>query len=137
LSTVFADEDDLQEPVDVGVVEDEEGLEDDDVDLAEVEEDEEEEEDEAALAGDEEDTDQASLEELLAQRAATRRAVGDSDEDADIMSFPTERDEPLAEPLPSRATPINRQEFVCSSCHLVKPRVQLADEVRGLCRDCV
>jgi hypothetical protein len=42
------------------------------------------------------------------------------------------------EPLPSVVVPIkDRQEFVCSNCHLVKARVQLADAARGLCRDCV
>ena len=33
--------------------------------------------------------------------------------------------------------PRGADEFVCRSCFLVKRRCQLADPVRGLCRDCV
>jgi hypothetical protein len=74
--------------------------------------------------------------EGLAKRSAKR---GSDDSEEDIMSLVgQERDEPVAEPLPIRAQPIrDRQEFVCSRCRLVKPKVQLADAARGLCRDCV
>jgi hypothetical protein len=90
-----------------------------------------------ATADDEEASDSASLEELLARRSPGGRSQDDSDED-DILSFGPEREVPLNEPLPSRAQPMrDRKEFVCKSCQLVKPRVQLADAQRGYCRDCV
>lgn len=111
-----------------------------DEDDADVEEDDEEEEDEDdALGGDEEDEDgQASLEELIAQRAAGRKAAEESDETDEIMALASEADEPVVEPLPVKVAPVEEQkEFVCKSCYLVKPRVQLADEKRGYCRDCV
>jgi len=97
-------------------------------------------EDDAALTlpGDEEEGEEASLDELLAQRAAPRRAADEPEEDNDIMALASERDVPVIEPLPTRIVPIkDRQEFVCNSCHLVKARSQFADEGRGFCRDCV
>ena len=108
----------------------------DDVDLAE--EDEAEAED-AALPDDEEEGDQASLDELIAQRAAGRRGADDADDDSDIMALASEPEEPVLEPLPgTKVAPIRDQkEFVCKSCYLVKPRVQLADAKREYCRDCV
>lgn len=117
-------------------------------DLAEEEEEdvdvdpdaEDEEDDEAALASDEaeEEGDQASLEELIAQRATGRRAADDSEEETDIMALASERDEPVVESLPTKVAPIKDQkEFVCKSCYLVKPRVQMADTQREYCRDCV
>jgi hypothetical protein len=84
------------------------------------------------------DTEQASLEELLAQRAAGRRGTDDSDEDSDIMALASELKKPDHESAMTRVAPVRaRQEFVCARCHLVKPRVQLADAERRLCRDCV
>ncbi|MDQ4065219.1 MAG: DUF4193 family protein, partial [Actinomycetota bacterium] len=94
----------------------------------------------ALEADDEEESDETSLDELLSQRAATRRGPDDSDEDdtEDIMALSSERDTPTGEPLPSRVIPVkDRQEFVCTNCHLVKARSQLADEQRMRCRDCV
>ncbi|HEY7875067.1 MAG TPA: DUF4193 family protein [Actinomycetota bacterium] len=97
--------------------------------------------DEEALAqatDDEEDSEEASLEELLSQRAASRRGTDESDDDDDIMALASEKDAVVLEPLPTTVIPIkDRKEFVCNRCHLVKARVQLADEERGLCRDCV
>jgi hypothetical protein len=95
----------------------------------------------AMATGDDEDEDEeASLEELLAQRAAGRRAAGDdseSDED-DIMALASEREPTGAETIRTKVIPIkDRQEFVCKRCFLVKARSQLADETRMLCRDCV
>ena len=117
---------------------------DDDEIVAAVEDDEDEDEDEeddatAAIPDEDEEEGQASLEELLAQRAAARRGTDDADDDSDIMTLSSEKDEPVAlVDLPARATPIKAgEEFVCKNCFLVKPRVQLADEARGLCRDCV
>ncbi|MDQ4143944.1 MAG: DUF4193 family protein [Actinomycetota bacterium] len=92
----------------------------------------------AALPDDEEDGDQASLEELIAQRAAGRKAADESEDDGDIMALASERDEPVLEALPTKVAPIREQkEFVCKSCYLVKPRVQMADTKREYCRDCV
>lgn len=104
-------------------------------------EDEEDDDPEAALAqaaGDEEESDEASLEELLSQRATARRGTDESEDDDDIMALASEKDSVVDEPLPVKVVPIKDQkEFVCSHCHLVKARVQLADEKRMLCRDCV
>ena len=120
-------------------------LDDDDV-VATVEDDDEDDEEDddeddatASLPDEDEEEGQASLEELLAKRAAARRGTDDADDDADIMALSSEKDEPVAlVDLPARATPIKAgEEFVCKNCFLVKPRVQLADEARGLCRDCV
>ena len=89
---------------------------------------------------DEEADEEASLEELLAQRAAGRRASadeGETDED-DIMALASEREPTGAEVIRTKVIPIkDRQEFVCKRCFLVKARSQLADETRMLCRDCV
>lgn len=89
----------------------------------------------------EEESDEESLEELLEGRASsTRRGTDESEDEDDIMALATERDEPAAQIdlPPSKLTPVkDHQEFVCNRCHLVKARVQLADEERGLCRDCV
>jgi hypothetical protein len=107
-------------------------------DLEEIEDDDEEEAVLPAVEGEEEE--ETSLEELLAQRAAARRGPDeDDDETEDIMALTSERETPVVgEPLPAKIVPIkDRQEFVCNSCHLVKARSQLADEERGLCRDCV
>ena len=116
--------------------------EDEDEDDGDEDEDDDEEDDEdatAALPDEDEEEGQASLEEMLAQRAAARRGTDDADDDGDIMALSSEKDEPAPiVDLPARATPIKAgEEFVCKSCFLVKPRVQLADEARGLCRDCV
>jgi hypothetical protein len=89
-----------------------------------------------AGAATDDDSDQASLDELLAQRTG-RRGTEDAGEETDIMSFPVPREERPPPPVRIHATPMRaRDEFVCSNCHLVKPRVQLADQARGLCRDC-
>lgn len=84
-----------------------------------------------------EDSDEASLEELLAQRSK-RKVSEDADDTEDIMALASEREPKMKEPLPSRVIPMrDRQEFVCTRCHLVKARSQLADTDRLLCRDCV
>ncbi len=110
----------------------------DDVELEELD-DEDLDDDALPPATDDEDAEEDSLEELLDQRASARRTPDEADEDEDIMSLVVDRPEPTSiEPLPSKLVPVkDRQEFVCKSCHLVKPRVQLADAERGYCRDCV
>lgn len=101
------------------------------------ESEEEEEEEDVAVVADDGDIAQASLEELLAQRAA-KRALDDPDDNSDIMSLSSEIQAAARERLPTKVAPVKeRQEFVCKRCHLVKPRVQLADLQRTLCRDCV
>jgi hypothetical protein len=118
---------------------------DDEEDLPE-EDDEEEDADEeegdeaeVAQASDEEDADESSLEQLLDQRAAARRGSDDSDEESEILALSSEPDTITidVDPPPGKVTPIRSDEFVCTRCYLVKPRVQRADAERGLCRDCV
>jgi hypothetical protein len=121
---VSAQDEDLQEEE----LEDEDAVDDDDDDDSAL----------AEAAGDEEESEEASLEELLSQRAAARRGTDESEDDDDIMALATEKDAIVDEPLPVKVIPIKDQkEFVCTHCHLVKARVQLADEERMLCRDCV
>jgi hypothetical protein len=95
-------------------------------------------EDQEAVAAEEGEGDgSASLDELLAQRAASRRS-SDEDDDEEILALVSERDEPVRDSINPRVIPIkDRQEFVCERCHLVKAKSQLADPQRGLCRDCV
>ena len=126
----------VQVPTEEDELEEVEENEDDEEEIDD--EDLEEEEAKATLGDDDEDDDEASLDELLAKRSASRRGTDDSDDDDDIMSFVPEPDLGTAEPLPSKLKPVkDQQEFVCANCHLVKKKSQLADEKRGLCRDCV
>jgi Domain of unknown function (DUF4193) len=97
------------------------------------------EEDDDVVTLDDDELQQASLEQL---RERTARKRLDLDEDEDLLALVSDpdlpdADLPDAEAAPARVTPIeSRQEFVCARCRLVKPRVQLADSARGLCRDC-
>ena len=114
-------------------------VEDDDEESGEIEE----EEGEAVAVEDEDDTgdvvedsDSTSLEELLAQRTASRQVSDDPDEDEDLLALSSEARRKASPP--KSITPIrNREEFVCKRCFLLKPKVQLADSERMLCRDCV
>ena len=74
---------------------------------------------------------ESSLDELLARRAAKAALEGEEDGLADLISLLD--DAPGG--LQAKAPP-TRLEFVCSRCRLVKPRVQLSDASRLLCRDC-
>ena len=123
---------------DVGELDDAEDLEVLDSEEAEdAEGDEEQEEDATTTLVDQDESDQASLEELLAQRGTGKRGMDDSDDESDIMGFAREPAGPATERLPLKVAPVrDRQEFGCKSCHLVKPRVQLANADRWLCRDC-
>lgn len=124
----------MQEQKEADEVEEKEQDEDFDGDE---DEDSEGEEEDGALE-EEEDGDQTSLEELLAQRAAVRRGSDDADDTDDIMALSSEPQEPIVENIAPKVTPVkDDEEFVCKSCHLVKPRVQLADPKKGYCRDCV
>ena len=126
---VPTDEDELEE---IEETDDDDEEEIDDADL-------EEEEAKASMGSDDDEEDEeASLDELLAKRSASRRGTDDSDDDDDIMSFVPEPDLGSVDPIPSKLKPVkNQEEFVCANCHLVKKKSQLADEKRGLCRDCV
>lgn len=130
LQALEVDDDDEDEP------DDESSDDEPDDDEEEEDEDEEEEDEDEAVASSDDESDQASLEELLAQRAATRRAAVDGEDEGDIMALTSEASR--RERLRATITPIrDRQEFVCARCHLVKNKAQLADPDRGLCRDCV
>ena len=86
---------------------------------------------------DEDDDDEQTSLAAVSLRRPPAAAAADRDED-EIMSLVSDVDDPITEVIPTRVTPIkDGQEFVCARCHLVKPRVQLADAHRGLCRDCV
>lgn len=71
----------------------------------------------------------ASWEGLVAKHADVA-----GDEEESVIEF--DREEAL-EPLNIRVAPRQSNEFVCSNCHLVKRKGQLADPKRTLCRDCV
>lgn len=98
-------------------------------------EEEPEEEEELQEVGEEELAEpaqiEASLEEILAKRPEVVEA--EDDEETLLELGPEEHVESLA----IRAIPKQANEFVCSSCHLVKHLSQLADPGRQLCRDCV
>lgn len=90
-------------------------------------EDEEEEEEDVPLATE----DEASFDEFLSKAKDTT----DSEEEEESLLDLT-REERL-ESLSIRAAPKQPNEFVCTSCRLVKHESQLADAARELCRDCV
>ena len=72
------------------------------------------------------------LDALLEEKTASAKMEDDEEE--------LEEEEPEgAEPGdgPSRIAPRRPTEFHCSSCFLLLPRSQLADEEKMLCRDCV
>lgn len=91
-------------------------------------EDEEEDEEDVPLAAEEE----ASFEEFLSKSKDTT----DSEEEDEETILALTREERL-ESLSIRAAPKQPNEFVCTSCRLVKHESQLADAKRELCRDCV
>jgi hypothetical protein len=130
--------DDIDDELDI--LGEEDLVEDEDEESAEAEEEDDEvveDEDEADEVVD--DSDSTSLEELLAQRTASRQVSDDpdEDEDEDLLALSSEARR-KASPPKSKVTPLrNREEFVCKRCFLLKPKVQLADSERMLCRDCV
>jgi len=107
--------------------------EDDDLDTTEDESDDDEATPEPAPAArGEEGKVESSLEELLAKREP--RPAEEEEEDDSLLALG--RDERL-EPLAVKVIPPTDKEFVCSNCHLVKHRSQIANKERMLCRDCV
>jgi hypothetical protein len=89
-------------------------------------EEEEDEEEDGALASE----DEASFDEFLSKAKETT----DVEEEESLLDL--SREERL-ESLSIRAAPKQANEFVCSSCRLVKHESQLANAEAQLCRDCV
>jgi len=96
-----------------------------------------------AKAGDDDDDDVVDLEEehhpddiedpldvLLKEKTVAERLDEDELDDDLDDGEPDDRGS-------NRITPRRADEFLCSSCFLVLPLSQLADEKRQLCRDCV
>ena len=75
---------------------------------------------------------EAPLDALLQERTASATLEDDEDEIEEEEGDADDRGEG-----PTRIVPRRPGEFLCSSCFLVLPRNQLADEERMLCRDCV
>jgi hypothetical protein len=71
---------------------------------------------------------EASLDEILKERLVVEEEEVEDEEVAE----PDDRSE-----ISERVLPKQPDEFVCSSCFLVKNASQLADSDKGLCRDCV
>jgi Domain of unknown function (DUF4193) len=69
-----------------------------------------------------------ALDVVLRERTAAAGLEDEEDEEAE----PDDRGEGGTKIVPRRPG-----EFLCSSCFLVLPRNQLADEAQMLCRDCV
>jgi len=92
------------------------------------------EEEEDGLDVDEEahpDDVEAPLDTLLQERTAKATLEDDEEEIEEEEVDVDDRGEGPTKIMPRRAG-----EFLCSSCFLVLPRNQLADEARVLCRDC-
>jgi Domain of unknown function (DUF4193) len=75
---------------------------------------------------------EAPLDALLQEKTASATLEDDEEEIED-----EEVDADAPGELPTKIVPRRPGEFLCSSCFLVLPRNQLADERRMLCRDCV
>jgi hypothetical protein len=144
------DTEDLDEDLETSLDElDEEALPADDI-VAEVEvvgkvEEKVEEKVGAAEAGDEDEDVVLDLDEelhpddveepldvLLQERTAKATLEDDEEEVEEEEVDADERGDG-----PTRIVPRRPGEFLCTSCFLVLPRNQLADEKRMLCRDCV
>jgi hypothetical protein len=129
---VLADDDvDLTDELDTELVVLDEGLPRADTEVVEPEE---EDEDEDVLDLEEElhpDDVEAPLDALLQERTASATLEDEEEELDDEEEDLEERGDATAKIIPRRPG-----EFLCSSCFLVLPRSQLADEARMLCRDC-
>jgi Domain of unknown function (DUF4193) len=93
-----------------------------------------EDEEEVVLELDEElhpDDVEEPLDVLLQERTAKATLEDDEDEVEEDDGDTDDRGEG-----PTRIVPRRAGEFLCTSCFLVLPRSQLADERRMLCRDC-
>ena len=74
---------------------------------------------------------EAPLDALLQERTASATLEDEEEEVDEEEADVDERGE-----VPTKIVPRRPGEFLCSSCFLVLPRNQLADEKRMLCRDC-
>ena len=74
---------------------------------------------------------EAPLDALLQERTASATIDEEEEELEDEEGDADDRGDG-----PTRIVPRRPGEFLCSSCFLVLPRHQLADEERMLCRDC-
>jgi len=74
---------------------------------------------------------EAPLDALLQERTAKATLEDEEEEVEEEEGDADERGEGHTRIVPRRPG-----EFLCSSCFLVLPRHQLADEARNLCRDC-
>jgi len=74
-----------------------------------------------------------SLDHILAERLAGDSDEAGADEDEEQAEVVTLVLGPL---LGSAVSPCREDEFVCSSCFLVRKRAQLADSSARVCRDC-
>ncbi len=127
------DEDD--DDLDVDVIDDEEAVEETDIEVptspaALTTTDEE---DDEIVDLDEElhpDDVEEPLDVLLLERTASG-SLEDDEELEDDEAETDDRGDGSGRILPRRA-----DEFLCSSCFLVLPRTQLADEAKMVCRDC-
>ncbi|MGH9048772.1 MAG: DUF4193 family protein [Acidimicrobiia bacterium] len=91
-------------------------------------------EDDVVLELDEElhpDDVEEPLDVLLKERTAAATLEDDEEEVEEEEVEADDRGE-----VPARIVPRRPGEFLCTSCFLVLPRNQLADEKRMLCRDC-
>jgi hypothetical protein len=70
------------------------------------------------------------LDVLLQERTASATLEDDEDGDDEEVDLEERGDGP------TRIIPRRPGEFLCSSCFLVLPRHQLADEAKMLCKDC-
>ena len=75
---------------------------------------------------------EAPLDALLQERTASATLEDEEEELEEEEPDTDERGDVATKIMPRRPG-----EFLCSSCFLVLPRNQLADEERMLCRDCV
>jgi hypothetical protein len=76
-----------------------------------------------------------SIEELKARRDAQAGAVDvDEAELAESLELPGA--DLSGEELTVRVVPKQADEFTCRRCFLVRHRSQLADEKKGICREC-
>lgn len=95
----------------------------------------------AAAGEDDEDTpDPDDVEADLDTILKDRIAAGDDEEDEEEEEKPgrvTKGTDDDGTEGGSRVAPRKAGEFVCSSCFLVKPDMQLADAKKKLCADCV
>ncbi|MEO7804195.1 MAG: DUF4193 family protein [Actinomycetota bacterium] len=100
-------------------------------DKEDIDDDDEDEEDDDDIVVADPATAETSFDEILA-----KKKLAEEEEEEEETLLDLSREERL-ESLSIKATPIQANEFVCKSCHLVKHHSQLADKKRGFCRDCV